>query len=57
VQVRTAQRGRRATVLLAPELTAEQRHAAAIFDLGRWIPALLSSRHSDAANPSVGRVA
>lgn len=57
VQVRTAQRGRRATVLLAPELTAEQRHAAAIFDLDRWIPTLLSSRRSDAANPSVARVA
>jgi transposase len=57
VQVRTAERGRRATVLLAPELTAEQRHAAELFDLDRWIPTLLSSRRSDAANPSVARVA
>ena len=44
VRVRTKDLGRRATVLLAPELTAEQRKAVKAFDLGRWMPALLSSR-------------
>ena len=57
VQVRTKERGRRATVLLAPELTAEQRKAVQVFDLGRWMPTLLSSRTSSASNPSVERVA
>ena len=36
--------GRRATVMLAPDLTAEQRKAVKAFDLGRWMPILLSSR-------------
>jgi transposase len=44
VRVRTKERGRRATVLLAPELTAEQRKAVKAFDLGRWMPTILSSR-------------
>lgn len=57
VRVRTKERGRRATVLLAPELTAEQRKAVQTFDLGRWMPALLSSRTESASNPSVERVA
>ena len=57
VQVRTKERGRRATVLLAPELSAEHRKAVRIFDLGRWMPTLLSSMNSDASNPSVERVA
>jgi hypothetical protein len=57
VRVRTKERGRRATVLLAPELTADQRKAAQTFDLGRWLPALLSSRTSSASNPSVEHVA
>ncbi len=43
VQVRTKERGRRATVLLAPALTAEQRKAVRTFELGRWMPSLLSS--------------
>jgi transposase len=43
VQVRTRQRGRRATVLLAPELSPEQRRAVSVFELDRWLPALLSS--------------
>ena len=43
VQVRTKERGRRATVLLAPALTAEQRKAVRTFELGRWMPTLLSS--------------
>lgn len=57
VQIRTKERGRRATVLLAPQLTAEQRKAVQVFDLGRWMPILLSSRNSGASNPSVERVA
>ena len=57
VRVRTKARGRRATVLLAPELTAEQRKAVQVFDLGCWMPILLSSRTSSASNPSVERVA
>ena len=34
----------RATVMLAPDLTADQRKAVKAFDLGRWLPTLLSSR-------------
>jgi len=44
VRVRTKELGRRATVMLAPDLTAEQRKAVESFDLSRWMPALLSSR-------------
>jgi len=42
--VRTTTRGpgRRATVMLAPELTAPQRLAVRIFELDRWMPTLLS---------------
>jgi transposase len=43
VRVRTKGLGRRATVMLAPELMAEQRKAVKAFDLGRWMPILLSS--------------
>jgi hypothetical protein len=35
VRVRTKGLGRRATVMLAPDLTAEQRRAVKSFDLGR----------------------
>ena len=34
--------GRRPTVMLAPELTAEQRRAVKVFELERWFPTLLS---------------
>ena len=44
VRVRTKGRGRRATVMLGPDLSAEQRKAVDIFELGRWMPTLLSSR-------------
>jgi hypothetical protein len=44
VRVRTKGPGRRATVMLAPDLTADHRKAVKAFDLGRWLPALLSSR-------------
>ena len=42
--VRTTTRGpgRRATVMLAPELTAQQRRAVSVFELDRWLPTLLS---------------
>ena len=43
VRVRTKGRGRRATVMLGPDLSAEQRKAVNSFDLGRWMPTLLSS--------------
>jgi len=44
VRVRRKERGRRATVILAPDLTAEQRKAVKAFDLTRWLPSILSSR-------------
>src|SRR5471030_621858 len=44
VRVRTKARGRRATVMLGPDLSAEQRKAVHTFELGRWMPILLSSR-------------
>ena len=53
VRVRTKERGRRATVMLAPELTAEQRKAVKAFQLGRWMPILLSSMRLSASDPSV----
>lgn len=42
VRITTGGTGRRPTVMLAPELTAEQRRAVKLFELGRWFPALLS---------------
>jgi hypothetical protein len=52
VKVRTKGLGRRATVLLAPELTAEHRKAIQTFELGRWMPALLSSSTPSKSSPS-----
>jgi hypothetical protein len=43
VRVRAKQRGRPATVSLAPDLTREQQGCVETFDLRRWMPALLSS--------------
>jgi transposase len=45
VRVRTKELGRRATVMLAPDVTAEQRKAIKVFELDRWMPTLLSSIH------------
>lgn len=42
VRTTTGGAGRRPTVMLAPELTAEQRRAVNIFALERWFPAILS---------------
>jgi hypothetical protein len=38
----SAGKGRRATVMLAPELNVQQRRAVKIFELDHWMPALLS---------------
>jgi transposase len=42
VRTTTGGPGRRPTIMLAPELTAEQRRAVKVFELERWFPALLS---------------
>ena len=42
VRTTTGGAGRRPTVMLAPELSAEQRRAVKTFELERWFPALLS---------------
>ncbi len=49
VRVHTQERGRRPTVMLGPDLTAEQRKAVKIFALERWIPGLLSSMGQSAS--------
>lgn len=49
VRTTTGERGRRPTVLLAPELTAAQRRAVRIFELDRWLPSLSSCRDAGAA--------
>lgn len=43
VRTTTGGAGRRPTVMLAPELTTEQRRAVKVFELERWFPAILSS--------------
>lgn len=42
VRTTTGGAGRRPTVMLAPELTSEQRRAVKVFELERWFPELLS---------------
>ena len=42
VRTSTGGPGRRPTVMLAPELTAEQRRAVKVFELDKWFPAILS---------------
>ena len=42
VRTTTGEAGRRPTVMLAPELTSEQRRAVKIFDLERWFPTILT---------------
>ncbi len=42
VRTTTGGTGRRPTVMLAPELTADQRRAVKVFELERWVPTLLS---------------
>ena len=43
VRTTTGAPGRRPTVMLAPELNAEQRRAVKLFELDKWFPAILSS--------------
>ncbi len=42
VRTTSGGKGRRATVMLAPELNAQQRRAVKVFELDRWLPILLS---------------
>jgi transposase len=42
VRTTTGATGRRPTIAIPPELTAEQRRAVKIFELERWLPSLLS---------------
>ncbi|MCC6474326.1 MAG: hypothetical protein IT514_11335, partial [Burkholderiales bacterium] len=42
VRTTTGGAGRRPTVMLAPELTTEQRRTVKVFDLERWFPDILS---------------
>ena len=42
VRTTTGGAGRRPTVMLAPELSVEQRRAVKLFELERWFPTLLS---------------
>jgi hypothetical protein len=42
VRTATGKAGRRPTVMLAPELTTQQRRAVTVFDLERWFPTILS---------------
>jgi len=51
IRVRTKELGRRATVMLAPDVTAEQRKAIKLFQLDRWMPALLSSIRQSPPTP------
>jgi hypothetical protein len=51
VRVRSKQRGRPATVVLAPDLTREQESCIDTFELGRWMPVFLSSSAKSASQP------
>ena len=42
VRTTTSGPGRRATVMIAPELNSQQRRAVKMFELDRWMPTLLS---------------
>jgi hypothetical protein len=51
VRTTTGGPGRRPTVMLAPELTAEQRRAVKVFELEKWFPDILSSITARPAKP------
>lgn len=53
VRVRTKSPGRQATVMLAPDLSSEQRKSVKISELGRWVPAILSSMRQHPPGPGV----
>lgn len=52
VRTSTGKKGRRPVSYLAPELTALQRRAVAVFELDRWLPSLASARRSRVKPPS-----
>jgi len=52
VRTTTGGAGRRATVMLAPELTVEQRRAVRLFELERWFPTLLSCMTARPVRPT-----
>ena len=51
VRTTTGGAGRRPTVMLAPELTTEQRRAVRVFELERWFPTILSCMTARPAQP------
>jgi hypothetical protein len=51
VRAATGAAGRRPTIPLPPELTVEQRQAARLFELERWLPGISSSSRPRAAAP------
>lgn len=51
VRTTTGGTGRRPTVMLAPELTTDQRRAVTTFELDRWFPTLLSSMTARPVRP------
>lgn len=51
VRTATGKPGRRPTVMLAPELTTQQRRAVKVFDLERWFPTILSCMTREAVDP------
>jgi transposase len=51
VRTATRARGRRPTILLAPDLSARQVRAVEVFDLARWMPVLSSCRPTRASRP------
>ncbi len=53
VRTTTGVPGRRPTVMLAPDLSAEQRKAVTVFELERWMPSILSSIKSPAGEPTM----
>ena len=51
VRTTTGDAGRRPSVMLAPELTSEQRRAVKVFELERWFPRILSCMTARPAKP------
>lgn len=51
VRTTTGGAGRRPTVMLAPELTTEQRRAVRVFELERWFPNILSCMKARPVQP------
>jgi len=57
VRTDTGGLGRRPTAMLPPDVSAEQVKATAIFELGRWMPSLLSARPARGVGRGKSRVA